>query len=296
MKPLGDVSGKKRACFQRLWRQKPGLQTAPEPTGEMGFSEADNKDVSGLCLWKDRPLYLPSNCSLLDSAYISTTFASSAVRQTRFKRNADLCKFGRCGVCGGETVVTGRGMRLKRAGGLLEDVLYPQCPLVFVYTLRWFVACCEVKPTISEASSAKPSVHFVGFTGSISVNLLSKGFFSSFFHLVNCSFSHILSRQMIIFIIHDPCSQDTGLYVDVGDCVDNNPTSILDASRKGFWRTWRPMPESVKSYDPWCSMLKVVRVAEFERNRIFSGFIGLGEYLIEHEMFWPKSSCTLRSR
>lgn len=59
------------------------MQIASEPAWEMGFSEADNKGVSGLRSWKERPLYLPSNCSLLDSAYISTTFASSAVSQTK---------------------------------------------------------------------------------------------------------------------------------------------------------------------------------------------------------------------
>lgn len=47
------------------------------------------------------------------------------------------------GVCGGETVVTGRGMRLKRAMGSEEDVPYPQCPLVFVYTLRWVLGCAR---------------------------------------------------------------------------------------------------------------------------------------------------------
>lgn len=73
--------------FSHVWKgnkKRPGLQIASEPTWEMGFSEADNRGVSVLYLWKERPLYLPSNCSLLDSAYISTTFASSAVTQTGF--------------------------------------------------------------------------------------------------------------------------------------------------------------------------------------------------------------------
>lgn len=39
----------------------------------------------------------------------------------------------------------GNGERneVKEGHGLQEDVLYPQCPLVFVYTLRWVVGCAR---------------------------------------------------------------------------------------------------------------------------------------------------------
>lgn len=98
-------------------------QIASVATWEMGFSEADNKGVSGLHLWKERPLYLPSNREPLDSAYISETFASSAVSQMDFFFFFLLkeCRFMQMkslrGFCVGETVVTRRGMRLKRATG-----------------------------------------------------------------------------------------------------------------------------------------------------------------------------------
>lgn len=45
--------------------------------------------------------------------------------------------------CGGETVVTGRGMRLKRAMGSGRTCSTHNAPLVFVYTLRWAVGCAR---------------------------------------------------------------------------------------------------------------------------------------------------------
>lgn len=77
------MSLERKGYFRWIGRS-PGWWIASEPTRQMGFSEADNKGVSGLYLLKEHSLYLPSNCELLDSAYISTTFASSAVSQTGF--------------------------------------------------------------------------------------------------------------------------------------------------------------------------------------------------------------------
>lgn len=73
-----------RKGYFHIIERSPSLQIASEPARQMGFSEDDNKGVSGLYLLKECPLYLPSNCELLYSAYISTAFASSAVRQTGF--------------------------------------------------------------------------------------------------------------------------------------------------------------------------------------------------------------------
>lgn len=89
------------------------------PHGRWDFQ---NQIIKGLrvVLIKERPLYLPSNWEQLDFAYISATFASSAASQTDVRGTgwyADLCKWSCHGVCGGETVATGRGMRLKRAMG-----------------------------------------------------------------------------------------------------------------------------------------------------------------------------------
>lgn len=47
------------------------------------------------------------------------------------------------GVCGGATVVTGERNEVKEGHGLWEDVPYPQCPPVFVYTLRWVLGCAR---------------------------------------------------------------------------------------------------------------------------------------------------------
>lgn len=116
MKPLDDVTGKKR-LFSGL-EEAPVCRTYQNPHWQMEFSEADNKGVS-----------------VIEGTFSVFTISQRAVRLCLHKHNlcqlssqsdgllkgtgryADLCKWGCHGVCGGETVVTGRGMRLKRAMG-----------------------------------------------------------------------------------------------------------------------------------------------------------------------------------